>query len=113
SLEKGFLFDPIRPRFAKEKVKLLHKYLRDQEVINNIAFSQVRATYAVICRYYELHQTLQITIEDYYPKRLYELYRKTLKDDYSENFKGTISVDKKVFYANVNSDFSRFSSSRK
>lgn len=113
SVEKGLLFKKIKPRFAQQRILNLHPRLALSLIKNHINRSQIRVAYQVMCEYYELHQKLGVDISDYYTQAQYEDYKLILGDAYTSKFKGAIDYQKDDFYAQVNTDFATFSSSRK
>ena len=108
SIEKGFLYDPLRFRFAEQKIKKLIKYLKNIDLpkVNNRI--QIQAAILNLCVYYDIHQKNQIDISDYFPIEDYEFLKSNLK----------ISGDpvkyhtKDTFFKSNRSDFKVFSCSR-
>ncbi|ACT91332.1 nitroreductase family protein [Dyadobacter fermentans] len=113
-LEKGMLFEQMKPAFAKERILRLHKYLNLEEVIRHAAQnSQLRVAYQVICKYYELHQQLQVDITSFYTEEQYKKYQKILGEASSPNFNGVIEYNREKFYGSNKSEFEVFAHSRK
>ncbi|GGW22047.1 nitroreductase family protein [Arenibacter certesii] len=112
SIEKGLIHNPIRPKFAKDKIKELHKWLKHQSVVDFYSNSQIQVTFKILKQYYELHEQLKVDISDYFPNSLYILYCKLINTN-ETNFSGSIEFDKKTFYMNTDSAFDKFSNSRK
>ncbi|CAL2088399.1 Nitroreductase [Tenacibaculum sp. 190524A02b] len=112
SIEKGLIHKPLRERFAKDKVSELHKLLKDKDVKDNIRNSQIQVAIKILIRYYEVHRSKSIDIEDYYPLDLYSNYLKLIitKED---TFKGVIDFNQETFYKDVEKNFMLFSNSRK
>ncbi|MCU8159172.1 nitroreductase family protein [Vibrio vulnificus] len=114
SVEKGLLFNKTKPRFAQHRIKSLNKNLHNPLIREHYARSQVRVALQVMCLYYELHEKMEINIEDYYPKSDYLIYRDILGEHYKEEFSGVITYDSSDFYDRVDElNFSLFSNSRK
>ena len=72
SIEKGFLHNPIRYRFAKKRVEELLDYLRFDEVKSHVKDVQIQSAILNLCAYYELHLNNNINISDYFNKEEYE-----------------------------------------
>lgn len=108
SIEKGFLYDPIRFRFAERKIKELIKYLKSIDLPDVNNHTHIQAAILNLCAYYDIHQKNQIDISDYFPIEDYEYLKSYLK----------ISGDpvkyhtKDMFFKSIYSDFKEFSSSR-
>src|SRR5690554_3398067 len=113
AIEKGFLHNKLRLGFGKERIQFLHKYLNDSVVLQNIDRSQIKVAYMVMCKYYELHLSENFDISDFFSEIQYKFYREQLNIDYDASFKGTIDFDKESFYSSINSNFEKFSYSRK
>lgn len=111
-LEKGMLFNPIRPRFAKERVCRIHKLLDDPEVKSKVNLSQIFTGYKVIIEYYDIHKLKGIDISDYYSEEKYLEYIKIVSNVGKSFVSGKIEVNKVDFYKN-NLDFYDFAHSRK
>lgn len=78
SLEKGFLHNPIRYRFAKQRVEELLDYLKLKEVGSHINGVQVQSALLNLCAYFELHLKNEIDISDYFSKEQYEHLKSNL-----------------------------------
>ncbi|MEA9414114.1 nitroreductase family protein [Flavobacterium sp. PL02] len=113
SVEKGLLYQKIRPRFAQERIKNLHIFLNDATVIKKSNLSQIRVAYQVMCEYYEFHLKIDVKIDDYFSQEQYSSYKKILSDAYDKSFSGAIEYKKDDFYMHNQSNFYDFSSSRK
>lgn len=50
-VEKGFLFQNTRPRFAQQRIENLHRYLNLELIRENIQRSQIKVAYQVMCQY--------------------------------------------------------------
>lgn len=111
-LEKGMLFNPMRPRFAKDRVCKIHEILKDPEVKNKVNSSQVFIGYKVIIEYYEIHQEKGIDISDYYTKEQYLEYLKIISpvNRYFSSGKIDINIDE-LYKSDL--DFYDFAHSRK
>lgn len=108
SIEKGFLYDPIRFRFAERKIKELIKYLKSIDLPNVNNRIQIQAAILNLCVYYDIHQKNQIDISDYFPIEDYEYFKSNLKisgDPVKYHTKAT-------FFKSNRSDFKEFSCSR-
>lgn len=112
-VEKGFLFQNTRPRFAQQRIENLHRYLNLELIRENIQRSQIKVAYQVMCQYYELHKNIGIDISDYYTEQQYNYYKDILATSYNSEFKGAIECYSSSFYDSISSDFSGFSNSRK
>lgn len=51
--------------------------------MKNLDRSQIEDMLQVMCKYYEIHEKKNISIEDYFSKEQYEKYKLLLKDNYS------------------------------
>lgn len=112
SIEKGLIHKNLKPRFAKDKVSLLHKHLSNPIIVENISKSQIQNTLKILLQYYKVHQELNINIEDYFNKNQLEKYSKLIEFK-EENFKGVLTFNKLEFYNDNQSNFCTFSNSRK
>lgn len=108
SIEKGFLHNPIRFRFAKVRVEELINYLKHEEVINHQNDVQIQSAILNLCKYYEIHLENNIDISDYFEKEEYEKLKKYL----SNNSQPTKYHTSEKFFENIHSDFKQFSISR-
>lgn len=113
SLEKGMLYQNMKPRFAQNRIERVHKYLESKNLLQNLDRTQIEVTLQVICKYYELHESKNISIEDYFSKEQYEKYRQLLKNKYNKEFCGAIDSSYENFYQNVSASFDKFAFSRK
>lgn len=113
SIEKGLLFKNMKPRFAEYRIKNLHINLNKDIIKSNINLSQINVAYQIMCEYYELHQKINCDISDYYTLEQYEFYKDSLKQSYSNLFKGAIDYQKEDFYKHNLQNFETFSRSRK
>ena len=48
SIEKGLIHKNLKPRFAKDKVSLLHKHLSNPIIVENITKSQIQNTLKIL-----------------------------------------------------------------
>jgi nitroreductase len=78
SIEKGFLHNPIRYRFAKTRVEELLNYLRFKEVNSHIKDIQIQSAILNLCAYYELHLNNNINISDFFSKEEYNNLKRKL-----------------------------------
>jgi nitroreductase len=113
SIEKGFLFKQPKPKFAKVKVQRLHANLARSQAYKKSGMSQVKVSLQVMCKYYELHNSMSVDISDYFSKEQYCLYKEMLGGGYSSGFKGSINYLREDFYSENKGDFYEFSNSRK
>jgi len=112
-VEKGLLFNPIRPKFAKDRVLKMHALLSDIEISSKVNLSQVFIGYKIIIEYYDLHQRMGIDISDYYSQDLYLKYKKIVGSVKNLNFaSGKVDYNREDFYKNTQS-FEEFAHSRK
>jgi nitroreductase len=108
SIEKGFLYDSIRFRFAERKIKELIIYLKSIDLPNVNNRIQIQAAILNLCVYYDIHLKNQIDISDYFPLEDYEYFKSNLKisgDPVKYHTKAT-------FFKSNRSDFKEFSCSR-
>lgn len=113
SVEKGLLFEKMKPRFAYQRIMNLHKNLKKEIIIKNINFSQIKIGYQIMCSYYEIHKKLELDISDYFSEDDYLFYKSVLNEKYTKNFSGTIDYTKDKFYQSNDNNFESFSFSRK
>ena len=113
SIEKGLLFKSTKPRFAKHLILNIHPLLNDESIKNLVNRTQISTAYKVMCQYYELHQRLEVDIEDIFTKEQYKNYKSILSTHYDLEFHGAIDYTKDEFYSFADSDFGQFSNSRK
>lgn len=112
-IEKGLLHKKIRPRFAKNRIQVMHKLLVDEDIISNISNSQIFIGYKVIQEYYEFHKSIDVDISDYFTEDQYLFYYNVTKDTDEHKFSSGIQeYDFENFYAKHESFYS-FSHSRK
>lgn len=113
ALEKGMLFDKMKPGFGEYRIRKLHTILSDPEIIKNSSKSQVRVGYQVICRYYELHKEIKYDLKSLFSEEQYTFYKSVLREGYTEEFRAVLEWKKDQFYKDVHSDFINFAYSRK
>ncbi|PRX42478.1 nitroreductase family protein [Salegentibacter salegens] len=113
SIEKGMLYLNMKPRFAQNRVERIHKYLKSENLLENLNRTQIEVTLKVMCKYYEIHQEKNINIEDYFSQELYEKYKLLLKNNYVKEFSGAIDSSYEDFYQNASASFDKFAISRK
>jgi nitroreductase len=108
SIEKGFLYDPIRFGFAERKIKELIEYLKSIDLPTVKNRTHIQAAILNLCVYYDIHQKNRIDISDYFPVEDYEFFKSNL------NISGDPmkSHTKDTFFKSIHSDFKEFSSSR-
>ncbi len=113
-VEKGFLFQNVKSRFAQQRIENLHRCLSLDLIKSNIQRSQIRTAYQVMCQYYELHKNIGIDVSDYFTEQQYNYYKTVLASSYDSEFKGAIEHYRDSFYSSINSkNFLDFSNSRK
>ncbi|MDD2493995.1 MAG: nitroreductase family protein [Tissierellia bacterium] len=108
SIEKGFLHNPIRPRFAKKRVEDLIALIKQVEIDKNFNRIQIQSALLNLCNYYEYHLKGNIDISDYFLRDDYDLFKRLLT---FEN-KPIKYHSKDSFFKNNKSDFKNFSISR-
>ncbi|REE08472.1 nitroreductase family protein [Winogradskyella pacifica] len=113
SIEKGLLFSQTKYGFAKDKIKRLNKYLKNQKVLTNSNKSQISVAYSVMCEYYELHKKNNFDISSFYAEDDYLFYKNHLNSAYNNTFSGVIEYTKNDFFDHTFSSFDKFSDSRK
>ncbi|MDD4055963.1 MAG: nitroreductase family protein [Bacteroides sp.] len=99
SIEKGFLYDPIRYRFAKKRVEELLDYLKYDEVSFHINDVQIQSAILNLCVYYELHINNNIDISDYFKIEEYK------------HLKSNLTLKEQPVKHHTSSDYFNFSSS--
>ncbi|MDD2493741.1 MAG: nitroreductase family protein [Tissierellia bacterium] len=109
AIEKGFLHNPIRYRFAKKKVSDLIKLLKYIDFGKYTHKIQIQSALLNLCTYYEYHISENVDISDYYIKSDYDLFRLLLVNEEKPINYHTIDS----FFKHRNSDFYNFSISRK
>jgi nitroreductase len=107
-LEKGFLHNELRYRFAEHRVK---RMIRNLEKINydSSKSSQVSISLKVLSDYFKLHLDNNVNIEDFFSEKIYTRIQENLIEE-EEIYK---VVSKSEYYKNVNGNFLDFSGSRK
>ena len=107
-LEKGFLHDELRYRFAEHRVK---RMIRNLEKINydSSKSSQVSISLKVLSDYFKLHLKNNVNIEDFFSEKIYNRIQENLKEE-EEIYK---VVSKSEYFKNVSGNFLDFSNSRK
>ena len=107
-IEKGFVHNRIRPRFAIKRVKNL---IGELEIVENnyCQSSQTQIAQKVLIDYYDYHCQQNISINDYFPEKTYEKYRS--KNDIKE--KAFIERTKSEYFSDIDKSFDLFSNSRK
>ena len=113
SIEKGMLFKNMKKGFAEYRIRNLHKILTDPEIIQNVKKSQIRIGYQVVCKYYEIHQNLNYSIEYFYTSKQYDFYKKILAEQYQFSFEGVLNWNKNDFSDSTKKNFKEFAHSRK
>ncbi|WP_242134064.1 nitroreductase family protein [Aestuariivivens marinum] len=107
-IEKGFVHDKIRPRFAIKRVKNLISDLQaiDERYQHN---SQTTIAQKVLIDYYEYHKKNNIAIGDYFSEEIYNIFKSrcVLKE------KAFVEKNEAEYFSDVNKTFDLFSNSRK
>lgn len=112
-VEKGLLHETIKPKFAKDRIKIMHDLLVDHEILTRIDESQIFIGYKIAIEYYELHEKMKIDISDYFTKDQYLKYvNLTNTIENHEFISGVQKLSFNDFYAD-HKDFYHFSRSRK
>lgn len=108
AIEKGLLHEPIRYRFAINRIKeliLLHERLDSYDCSNR---SQIEASYLALCTYYEKHEANKIDISDYFPDSLYKKFKLLAPDKLTS----VVNQNFESYFENSDKDFYHFSNSR-
>ncbi|HIF9192361.1 TPA: nitroreductase family protein [Photobacterium damselae] len=114
AIEKGFLFQKTKPRFAKNRIENLNKNLNLDNVSKAIKDrSQLLVATKVMCKYYETHEYMNVDISDYYTLEQYNKYKNILGDSYDKTFSGVVEYNFESFYNKDEIGFLGFSKSRK
>lgn len=108
SIEKGFLHNPVRYRFAKKRVEELIDFLNYKVVCNHMNEVQIQSAILNLCTYYELHSENNINISDYFKKEEYE----HLKNKLITFFPPVKYHTSSDYFKFRQSDFEQFSLSR-
>lgn len=111
-LEKGMLFNPMKPRFAVNRVEKIIKLLNDDEIKSRINLSQVFTGYMVAIEYYNLHKNKGIEISDYYTEENYLNFKEMVSKVNRDFNSGKIDLNIKDLYID-NQNFYDFAKSRK
>ncbi|MBC3758493.1 nitroreductase family protein [Hyunsoonleella sp. SJ7] len=107
-IEKGFVHDKIRPRFAIKRVKNLIEDLKtvDRKFGHN---SQTLIAQKVLIDYYEYHHENKISIEDFFTEETYI----NLKAESTIEDKAFVEKNEEAYFSEINKPFDLFSNSRK
>lgn len=108
SIEKGFLYNPTRPRFAKKRIEELIILMKNIEFEKYGQRVQIQSALLNLCKYYEFHLDEGTDISDYYKREEYDIFKQQLKLSHEPIKYHT----KKSFFKYKNSDFINFSISR-
>lgn len=108
SIEKGFLHNPLRPRFAKQRVEQLLDYLKYKEVADHINDIQIQSAILNLCTYYEFHEEQSVDISDYFSREVYI----QLKTQLNNNYQPIKYHKSNNYFSDIYSDFKQFSFSR-
>lgn len=108
SIEKGFLHNPIRFRFAKDKIKNLIGLLMDINVLENQKKVHIQSAFFNLCFYYELHLNNNVDISDYYSQENYFFFKERL----NLRIEKVTSHTRGSYFSKVNENFFTFSKSR-
>jgi nitroreductase len=114
AIEKGFLHNKIRPRFAIKKVKNLISNLEIVESKYKHS-SQTLISYKVLCDYYDYHKNESININEYFSEQNYNSFKSKLEKNilYEKTERVYITKERDTYFSEVYSSFDKFSSSRK
>lgn len=107
-LEKGFLHNPMRHRFAEFRVKRMIKNLKLIR-FDNSKSTQVGIALKVLEEYYNFHKNNEISIEDYFPENIYGTIQSNLVAKEQIYFE----TDANSYFSKVENPFLSFSNSRK
>jgi nitroreductase len=107
-LEKGFLHEQMRYRFAEGRVKRMLQNL-DKVNYDSSKSSQVSISLNVLLEYYDFHKKGDINIDDYFSKKDYNIIKLNLVG--TENICTEITADE--YFGKVGKPFPSFSDSRK
>lgn len=108
SIEKGFLHNPIRYRFAKQRVEELLFMMKDDEIIKNKDRVQIQSAIASLCNYYETHAENNKDISDFFPISEYEFLKAQIITPLDSIKRHTYES----FFSKRDDNFSDFSNSR-
>ncbi len=108
AIEKGFLHNPIKYRFAKERIEDLILMLKSINLHVYVSRAHIQSALLNLCKYYEFHVRENIDISDYYKKTDYDTFKKLLFLNHNPIKSHTV----KSFFQYKNSDFRVFSVSR-
>ena len=108
AIEKGFLHNDFRYRFAEARIRDMVSLMSLEEVLKQKNNSQIAAAYLCMCKYYERHISNNVDISDYFPNTDYEKFKAATTFDLEivENQK------KSYYFEHVTEDFKDFSVSR-
>lgn len=109
AIEKGFLHDKIRPKFAIKKVKNLISNLNKVENLNRHS-SQTLVSYRVLRDYYDYHKSISIDISDYLTENDFNKLDINLEN---KEERVIINQKKDSYFSDVYNSFDKFSNSRK
>ena len=107
-IEKGFLHDDIRFKFAETRVKRMIVNMEELRYDASLS-SQVAISLKVLSDYYDLHEKNGVSIENYFPRTKYEKIKNNLSN--SEKIYSEVTGDE--YFGNVESAFPIFADSRK
>src|SRR5690606_36223937 len=111
-LEKGMLFEEMKPRFGKESVERLHSLLGNNAILSEFnSRSQVVIAFKVMIKYFQLHKSRNIDIEDYYTLTQYNSYLQKIST--LDGFQGAHELDRDTVYKSNELPFDIFARSRK
>lgn len=109
SIEKGFLHNPIRYRFAKQRVENLIRRLLSIDIHTHKGEVHIQSALINLCAYYELHSEANVNIADYFSKENYLLFKKYL---ILSDLRPVKSFNKVDYFSNMHSDFKTMSIKR-
>ena len=111
SLEKGFLNNPIRPRFGLQKVHMLKKYLNIWLARNlNKSDSQFQSGCMNLIEYSRIHEILGVSVEDVISPMEIKVFENILV---TKKAAGVVNFEGTDYFKYSHSQFDQFSNSRR
>lgn len=109
SIEKGFVRNHIKYKFAKDKVIELISYLNDEDIVNSYQYSSnIQSAVNILVYYYKFHEKHEVDIEDYFPRAIYLKLKKLLKYE----FDPIKEHNSETYFSKSESKFDVFANSR-
>jgi nitroreductase len=110
ALEKGFINNPMRPRFGAEKIKIFKGYLYLWVKKNfNIDDTQFQAACSNLLEYVKRHEAICVNINDIVSKQDIDFFEQLLID---KTLGGGFEFSDSNYFEHSNSPFDKFSNSR-